>query len=773
MGLTLEQIRQQFNIPKNVSDNEVIRIAQENNIVIDFSGNDTGTSSVTIGENETIFGAQQGNQGTGTYGDAVSFSHTEQTAQNQETFEQKLTRFYGRLYTDADSAKKQELVTQYIKNVINSGNRGALEDLKRLVANTPADSEVAQALLEAVRASNNEELISALPENFAADVQAASAQSQSAQSQSTQSQITVDDLMQNPNLSEIRLVNGKLVAFDKDGHELTDAAGKPLNISGTLRDGLASIEFKDGKVIQKDKDGKVIREDDAAAGQVGYQKDGESIEERLARFFYASYKTDKEGAIERIRNLSPAERRELEERYFKWCKEANGERVAKADFYRLVKNTGMDAQHMRDYAITVLHMSEQEADEVIRDFSQRLYTKEAQEAFLTGVVENADMAESPEVQVAATRAAASAAQEAGLSAEEGEAIGNAIAANKFHGKEATLEVLRTQYGLSAEQANKFYASLPEDVRQQMEDETVAAVSTVQAEVAADSSQPEEVRHDAADLSTEYITYIDDAEYQMQTIRDNSDYMMQNADEEMQQYYNNSIANNAYNYDISNREDIIRMVQELGDEKTLEILENARKSYEEQTANAKALNEARKAELQRKQQAQTKKSDNTAQQQSHNTKVQTASSTQASRSTASIRSIASAEGISRAVLSDSFKDYKVKDKEDFINSLKASDRKDAISSIIENAQAYELDQYMFSSLKNDILKYLVSHPSPANNSKLQYLDRYLSPDDKKMIKEMEEELPTVQAQRVEPEPQSSDADAAQRRSTLRFGFIGRH
>ncbi|MBR2525197.1 hypothetical protein IKE67_01900 [bacterium] len=712
MGLTLEQIRQQFNIPKNVSDAEVIRIATEQNIIIDFTGSNYN-QSVSFGANENIGLALNGS------------SHNVPAS--------GAGNIYGDMGLELNSPSQ---------NITAPSSGDMFGDMGLSISRNPVNP--------AVQNDNRD---------------------------NSSPQISVDDLMQNPNLGEIRLVNGKMVAFDKNGNELTDTAGRPLNIAGTFKEGLGSIEFEDGKVIQKNQDGNVIRTDDAAAGQVGYKKDGESIEERLARFYYASYKTDPEGAVAKIKNMSPEERRNLEERYFDWCKKTNGEKVAKADFYKLVKNTGMDAQHMKDYAITVLHMSEEEADEVIRDFSQRLYTKEDQAAFLSGVVDNVDMAESPEMQTAVTRSVAEAAQAAGISDDVATAIGDAIVANKFHGREATIEALRNQYGLSAEQANDYYANLPEETRQQIEDETLDAISTVQTEVAADESQSEEVRHGAADLSTAYMTYIDDAEYQMQVIQNNTNYIMQNADQEMQDYYTNSIAENAYNYDLSNRDDIIRMVQELGNDEALNTLERARQRYEEQNAQSKAMNEARKAELERKQQAQQQSNNNQqvrVENNNRNTQRTVVSSS------ASLRSLAAHDGIGTAVSSDAFKELKNKDKEDFINSLNTTNRKDAISSIVENAQGFELESLMNSGLKNEILQYLVTHPSPQNTKKLRELNRYLSPDDREMIRELREERnPNAHRTPVVEDPQNTgnhphgNDNTGVRSGNLRFGFLGRH
>ncbi|MBR1942541.1 hypothetical protein IJ843_02255 [bacterium] len=88
MALTLEQIRQQLNIPKTTSDAEVIRIAQENNIVINFSGNKPADNLPSLNTKSNPSGsvwtagqntAAKGSQG-GVYGDmGLSLSSSQST----------------------------------------------------------------------------------------------------------------------------------------------------------------------------------------------------------------------------------------------------------------------------------------------------------------------------------------------------------------------------------------------------------------------------------------------------------------------------------------------------------------------------------------------------------------------------------------------------------------------------------------------------------------------------------------------------------------------
>lgn len=634
MGLTLEQIRQQLNIPKSTSDAEVIRIANANNIVIDFTGlkssdnlpvsdnfNNPSGSVWTAGGQNT---APQNSQGGVFGGMGLSLSNT------------------GTIAT-----------------------KGASE------------------------------------------------------------------------LSVARVATSDVIAVDKKSgaHERRREPILKDDIDHfTSENGITTIYKKDGTVIKRH----------ARRGEAGYIKrgSGESFDERIKRFYGMS--------DEQLANLSETEKREKIRGYISWVR-SKGKNLAVDDFNKLVINSGMSPEQAKNLGAAVYGLSDKDMEPTIKRITSESLYKDEVQSFTEGVVDNIDLAENSETQASIIASVAEAGKTAGISEEVSTAIGNAVTSNKFHGKEATLEALRTQYGLSAEQANEYYKNLPEEVRQKIEDETLGAISTVQTEVAADETQPEDVRHDAADLSTEYITYIDDAEYQMQVIQANSDYMMQNADEEMQQYYNNSIANNAYNYDISNREDIIRMVKELGTEKTLEILDNARKEYEAQDADNKAASEylkevnsqkTQQEQVQTQTQAQSQQSQQTQQQ----PKIYRATiqhiSTESPKSfverLARPSSFSGLTPVQTYVMSEEFKSADMHTKQSYINKLSVSDRKQAVAALVETATPAQLTAYMYSGLKKNILSYLVNNPNGKNTETLKYLAGFLSGPDKQFVKQLEEE-----------------------------------
>ncbi len=231
---------------------------------------------------------------------------------------------------------------------------------------------------------------------------------------------------------------------------------------------------------------------------------------------------------------------------------------------------------------------------------------------------------------------------------------------------------------------------------------------------------------------------------------------------------NNIAEHAYDYDISNREDIIRMIKEHGTEGTLKILDEATKKYEAQADSAKAIADAQKSANEAK--AEVKPETRTAtktQTQARDTETRTQQRQQipnpvvnepaqprtssptiglpfASRTSVSaVREMLKSATPAQVVQSEEFKSLSVKESAEVLKNLNASDRKDAIKSIVERLEGFQLQGYMHSNMKNDILKYLVSNPTSKNQDKLNFVKRFLNGDDKKFIEQLREQMSVEQ------------------------------
>ena len=193
-----------------------------------------------------------------------------------------------------------------------------------------------------------------------------------------------------------------------------------------------------------------------------------------------------------------------------------------------------------------------------------------------------------------------------------------------------------------------------------------------------------------------------------------------------------LASHAYEYDVTNRDDIIKMLQDQGYDKTKAALEKSRAEYEKKAADAQKEADAKRAQKE----AEAKAAE--AAKAKKEAEAKAAAQAGSNSKSSSIKDLEKGSGAAKAVKTEVFKNSDVKDKEDYINSLSEKDRQEAIKSIVENAQGFELDGLMFSGLKNDILSYLVAHPTPKNNNTLKYLQRYMSSEDKKDVSDMQAE-----------------------------------
>lgn len=198
----------------------------------------------------------------------------------------------------------------------------------------------------------------------------------------------------------------------------------------------------------------------------------------------------------------------------------------------------------------------------------------------------------------------------------------------------------------------------------------------------------------------------------------------------------NLANHAYELDPDNVEDIVKMLKEQGSDKTKQALEEAKTRYEEQAQRDKEIAEAKKAETGRAKtaQAETEKAKSQAQQPAKNTQTVAQSSGQQVKARTNFSNVS----ILKAISTKEFKEKSIAEKKEVFKQLNTRERAQAIGEMVETTDATSLKNMMYSSFKTDILKYLVQHSNAKNNQKLKYVERFLSPTDKKMLEEMQEQ-----------------------------------
>lgn len=224
---------------------------------------------------------------------------------------------------------------------------------------------------------------------------------------------------------------------------------------------------------------------------------------------------------------------------------------------------------------------------------------------------------------------------------------------------------------------------------------------------------------------------------------------------------NNIAEHAYDYDISNRDDIIKMIKEHGTEGTLKILEDAKNKYDQQAENAKTQADAQRAinETKPESNPETTKTNQTKTQNTDNRPKQQVTSNSDVRDTqprtptlglglsvsqrvsiSAVKEMFKSSTTMQVIQSEEFRSLTPKESAEIVRNLNASDKKEAIKTIVERLEGFELQGYMHSNMKNDILKYLVSNPTMKNQEKLNFVKRFLTGDDRRFIEQIREQMP---------------------------------
>lgn len=228
----------------------------------------------------------------------------------------------------------------------------------------------------------------------------------------------------------------------------------------------------------------------------------------------------------------------------------------------------------------------------------------------------------------------------------------------------------------------------------------------------------------------------------------------------------NVASHAYDYDISNRDDIIRMINEHGTDGAKQILEEKTKEYEEQVDAAKARTETQKAMEKAKNEANSQKTTSENAQTQQNKTTVKSTNTNSTKETSSrgvgsaniqranlntVKSMMHGVSATELVSTDAFKSLSAKDSVEIIKSMNSTDRKVAIQSIVERSEGIALQGYMYSEMKNPIIEYLVTHPTPKNQSKLQFIERFLNAEDKRFMDKVKEQNKGLAQVDQQPQP----------------------
>lgn len=314
MALTLENIRQLYNLPKTASDKEVMAFAKANNIEISFSG----------AKNTANLNDLKGNAGGSVFG----FNNNQNAQKKTPVKFTSKTKFnFGNTPKFDANVPLSSQSTSIFGNGFGGGN-----------SNTPSLSQT-QNVGQLASASG------ALGKDYAADFKKANdnwfknmnfnfakVSNDTVDSFLTKQFAKGDEVkskfagkIADPEMSKVVSVKynqqtGEIIKIHDDGSEHKEqmtAEQLKMYQGVSKKYKLVSSEYVDGRVIEHMANG-TTREREAFFGERGYQKDGNSVDEELQNAFpgdYANIKTDDDRKTlmaryikENLKNMSPEER---------------------------------------------------------------------------------------------------------------------------------------------------------------------------------------------------------------------------------------------------------------------------------------------------------------------------------------------------------------------------------------------------------------------------------------------------------------------------------
>ena len=865
MALTLENIRQLYNLPKTDSDKEVMAFAKANNIEISFSGaKNTANYDLKGNAGGSVFGfnnnqnAQKKTPVTFTSKTKFNFGNTPKFNANVPLSSQS-TSIFGNGFGGGNSNTPSLSQTQNVGQLASAS--GALgkdyaADFKKANDNWFKNMNFNFAKV------SNDTVDSFLTKQFAKGDEVKS---------------KFAGKIADPEMSKVVSVKynqqtGEIIKIHDDGSEHKEqmtAEQLKMYQGVSKKYKLVSSEYVDGRVIEHMANGKT-REREAFFGERGYQKDGNSVDEELQNAFpedYANIKTDDDRKTlmaryikENMKNMSSEERERKIDELLKNTdrsstsgiylmsiagglsrvarKHANSRIITSRDSVEAQVTTAQAAitQGISERGLTSADQAQaiRDAEELADDFGQGThYAQTLGSNIATISADNIEQAGMSAMKRDASTFSRTATEAIESTKSTHDALLEALNGDKESVEKVEKEIADVFFEKTGQKGGKIQnictdsngvtkaqvcalsgcaeieldllngntqAALKKSETLDLNnasDEQKASLCRVTSKVI-DTVKPEE-RQAVARLGVTSETSIQDAKVQAQVITErykgfeelsedarkaylseqgkqghkyqeenqlmaddlgrkhdvDDIYNITNAD--FVQMYENAkiqqeiaqrtvdsdnedamtnLANHAYELDPDNVEDIVKMLKEQGSDKTKQALEEAKTRYEEQAQRDKEIAEAKKAETERAKtaQAETEKAKSQAQQPAKNTQTVAQSSGQQVKARTDFSNIS----ILKAISTKEFKEKSIAEKKEVFKQLNTRERAQAIGEMVETTDATSLKNMMYSSFKTDILKYLVQHSNAKNNQKLKYVERFLSPTDKKMLEEMQEQ-----------------------------------
>ena len=278
MKLSIDAIKQQFNLPQNASLSDVMKVANDNNITIDFSNTNNNAQNINLN-----------NPSGSIYGDNLSQPAAPQPASTTSAQISTKTNFNIDL-TNPMSTGNLGGSTSNNNSVFGFGNTNQPEDdfmgFKRTTS--PAVSQnvsVSGQVTDRRKPEYDNSLRTPASSSSAGKLDdfLSSAFSSTNTSFAKFSKMSMD--ADNEKVIKITFTpDGKKQKILEDGStKIEDLSPEELEFRSKANadNRTLSIEYKDGKTIRTLENGKIVTRP-ARFGERGYQKDGNSIDEDLA-----------------------------------------------------------------------------------------------------------------------------------------------------------------------------------------------------------------------------------------------------------------------------------------------------------------------------------------------------------------------------------------------------------------------------------------------------------------------------------------------------------
>lgn len=270
-SLSLEAIKQQFNLSQNATVAEVKQIAEANNIVIDFSKNENNAKRLNNNSSGGILGGNASDISSNSFGTKLnnSFSNTSLFDTSASTSMANENSVFGFGSTNTDlgnglSFNKTSFETQTLSNLNGSGMTKGLKDSKDDVMNFKLEAPKMD-FASSIKANAFSNFLNTSMSSYDGtnkisfiDDDSANVVKLEYSEDGTQVTKTLADGTQ------------KVELLTKEQQALREKQGMN-SISTEYVDGKAKMTFSDGKVVERD----------AVYGERGFVKTGNSIDEDL------------------------------------------------------------------------------------------------------------------------------------------------------------------------------------------------------------------------------------------------------------------------------------------------------------------------------------------------------------------------------------------------------------------------------------------------------------------------------------------------------------